>query len=102
MKDIFIPSIRLKILSRKQLEKLSILFYRIIVLHGFRHKENHLFSNHDNPILCLPSTYMRELFRLERKGGSYKDVIDTYFDCIDQSYSFGNGYRSTKKYRLKP
>lgn len=101
MKDIFIPSIRLKILSRKQLEKLSILFYRIIVLHGFRHKDNHLFSNHDNPILCLPAKYMRDLFRLERKGSSYTEVLDMYFDCIDPSYSFGNGNSYTKKYKLK-
>jgi hypothetical protein len=101
MKDIFRPTIEIKILSKIQQYNFSTLLYRIIVLKGFRHKDNGLLQLDENPILCLPATYKRELFRFERKGSSYKEGLDTYFYCIYPSYSFGNGNSYTKKYRLK-
>jgi hypothetical protein len=44
---------------------------------------------------------MTEQFRKKNDNGYYKKVLDTFFDCIDESCSYGNGRGLTKAYALK-
>ena len=68
---------------------------------GFRHHHNIIRHTSDTDCISLASTYLKPKFRYG-KGCYYISVRDTYFDCIDDSYSYGDGTNYTKAYEMKP
>jgi len=47
------------------------------------------------------SIMLKKWFRKKSDSGYYKKVIEPYFDCVNDGYSFGWGKGKTKKYKLK-
>jgi len=55
-----------------------------------------------NPMVSLPSKKMKKLFSKTKNNGYYKKVIEPYFVCVDNGYSFGMWSKNmTKKYCLR-
>ena len=70
-----------------------------VLCGDFQHKE--LIPTKEIGSISLHSVELKKWFRKKSDNGYYKKVISPYFDCINNSYSFGNGKGKTKKYRLK-
>ena len=70
-----------------------------VLCGDFQHKE--LIPTKEIGSVSLHSVELKKWFRKKSDNGYYKKVINPYFDCVNQSYSFGNGKGKTKKYRLK-
>ena len=68
---------------------------------GFRHHNNIIRPEADTDSISLACNYLKPKFR-HGKGSYYVPVRDTYFDCVDDSYSFGDGACYTKAYEMKP
>ena len=74
---------------------------QIVFNGGFRHHHNIIRYTSDTDCISLASKYLKPKFRYG-KGCYYVQVRDKYFDCIDDSYSFGDGTCYTKAYEMKP
>lgn len=70
-----------------------------VLCGDFQHKE--LIPTKEIGSISIHSVQLKKWFRKKVDNGYYKKVIQPYFDCINDSYSFGNGKGKTKKYRLK-
>jgi hypothetical protein len=72
------------------------------IRHGdYKHKFQNVYSAFDGDALSLHSTEMEKMFRKKSDNGYYKKVLNAFFECIDETYSFGNGKGLTKAYILK-
>ena len=52
-------------------------------------------------LFSLHSELLRKWYRKNYDSGYYLKVIEPYLDCVNESYTFGNGKGKTKKYKLK-
>jgi hypothetical protein len=50
---------------------------------------------------ALQSAYLRKMFRMKKDGSYYKHILDSFFDCVNSTYQFGNGKGRTRKFKLK-
>ncbi len=70
-----------------------------VLCGDFQHKE--LIPIKEIGSISIHSIQLKRWFRKKVDNGYYKKVIQPYFDCVNESYTFGNGKGKTKKYKLK-
>jgi len=79
-------------------QRLSMLLNSI--MNGdFRHKQ--LFPINEIDSISLSSEYMRKLFRKKYDGSYYKTILNQFFDCVNESYHFGDGKGMTRKFKAQ-
>ena len=73
-------------------------FLNFVRRGGYKHDFQNSYHDLDSSALSLGSRHMTEMFRKKKDNGYYKKVIDTFCDCVDDSYRFGKGKSRTKAY----